>query len=83
MPATAADPEYPEKTGARADGRDLTAEWRAGRPGSAYVWNRDQLLALDLAETSRVLGLFEPSHMQWEAHRARDGAGAATRPVRR
>ena len=70
-----ADPEYPSQTGARADGRDLTQAWTSRSAGSAYVWNREQLEALDLAQTDRLLGLFEPSDMQWEAHRARDAAG--------
>ncbi|MGH0030492.1 MAG: alkaline phosphatase [Myxococcota bacterium] len=75
LPAGAKDPEYPAKTGARRDGRDLTREWLEGRPGSAYVWNQAQFDALDAASASRLLGLFEPSHMRWEAHRPGDGAG--------
>ncbi|MCW5889141.1 MAG: alkaline phosphatase [bacterium] len=75
QPTTAADPEYPERTGTRLDGRDLVGEWQAKRPGSAYVWNREGLLALDLGQATRVLGLFEPSHMQFEDDRARDAAG--------
>ena len=75
LPASARDPEYPDQRGRRADGRDLIATWQAARPGRAYVWNRAQLSALDLAKTQQILGLFEPSHMQYEAERARDAAG--------
>jgi alkaline phosphatase len=75
LPATASDPEYPDQHGRRADGRDLAAEWQRARAGRAYVWNRAQLSALDLAKTSQILGLFEPSHMRYEAERASDGAG--------
>ncbi len=75
LPANARDPEYPDQRGRRADGRDLAAAWQAARPGRAYVWNRAQLAALDLADTPQILGLFEPSHMQYEAERARDAAG--------
>jgi len=75
LPASARDPEYPDQRGKRADGRDLAAAWQAARPGRAYVWNREQLLALDLAKTGQILGLFEPSHMQFESDRARDAAG--------
>jgi alkaline phosphatase len=75
LPADAADPEYPDRRGARGDGRNLVDAWLARSPDAAYVWNRAQLLALDPAGTGPVLGLFEPSHMQWEAHRARDRAG--------
>jgi alkaline phosphatase len=63
------DPEYPHKTGARVDQDDLTKAWRQRNPQGHYVWNRDQFLALDLKNTQRVLGLFEPSHMRYEAER--------------
>lgn len=75
QPATATDPEYPDRKGTRLDGRDLVAEWQAKRPGGAYVWNREALLALDLGKTTRILGLFEPGHMHFEDDRARDAAG--------
>ena len=74
-PGTAADPEYPVQKGARLDGRDLAEEWRQRRPRSAYVWSREQFDAIDPAATARLLGLFEPSHMQFEADRPRDAAG--------
>ncbi len=75
LPRETVDPEYPERHGRRHDGRDLTAEWRARTPGAVYVWNAAQLAALDPARARPVLGLFEPSHMQWEADRAGDAAG--------
>ncbi len=75
LPRSRNDPEYPDQTGSRTDGRDLIEAWRTGSPGSAVVWSRDQLEALDLAGTRRLLGLFEPSHMRWEAHREADPAG--------
>ena len=60
-PASAVDPEYPAQKGARLDGRDLTEEWTKRRPRSAYVWNREQLDAIDPAATDHLLGLFEVS----------------------
>ncbi|SFS16649.1 alkaline phosphatase [Dyella sp. OK004] len=75
MPAGETDPEYANKVGQRLDGRDLIAEWKAKHPGGAYVWNDKQLKALDLAHTPRLLGLFEPSHMNYEHERAKDKAG--------
>jgi alkaline phosphatase len=69
MPATATDPEYPAHPGSRRDGRSLIDEWLAAQPGSTYVWNRDQLAATDPQSTRHLLGLFEPSHMQYEADR--------------
>jgi alkaline phosphatase len=70
------DPEYGTPKGQRKDGRDLTAEWLDTRgPGARYVWNKAQFDALDLRTTEHLLGLFEPSHMQYEADRANDKAG--------
>jgi alkaline phosphatase len=46
-----------------------------GRGGSAFVWNREQLRALELGRTTRVLGLFEPGDMKWEAERRNDRGG--------
>jgi alkaline phosphatase len=76
LPQEVADPEYEGETGRRGDGRDLTEEWleRYG-DDAAYVWNLEQFQALDPATVGPVLGLFEPSHMQYEADRERDAAG--------
>ncbi len=73
IPAASADPEYPEQKGARADGRDLTAEWTAKSTAHAYVWNRADFNAAGADQ--KLLGLFEPDHMQFEADRPDDGAG--------
>lgn len=75
MPAGADDPEYPTRVGQRLDGRDLIGEWTSRHPHGKYVWNAAQLKALDLAKTPRLLGLFEPSHMNYEHERPRDKAG--------
>tara|TARA_B100000953_G_scaffold106502_1_gene87289 strand:+ start:204 stop:1781 length:1578 start_codon:yes stop_codon:yes gene_type:complete len=65
-----ADPEYPGKTGARKDGKDLAATWMAKTQGH-YIWNGAQFAALP-ADGKPVLALFEPSHMQFEADRVED-----------
>jgi alkaline phosphatase len=70
------DPEYPTQKGRRLDGRDLTDEWVKTRGSSAaWVWNKAQFDAIDPARTTHLLGLFEPSHVQYEADRASDPAG--------
>lgn len=69
------DPERPELTGARGDGRDLIAAWQARHPDGVFVWNRDQLAAIRPDEVGPVLGLFESSHLAFEADRARDVGG--------
>lgn len=70
LPKGAADPESGEALGRRLDGRDLTADWLAAGAGRRYVWNRAALeaAAADPA-TTQILGLFESSHMQYEADR--------------
>ena len=73
--ANAPDPEDLGTTGVRFDERDLTADWQERRPGGAFVWNLAQFRALDPLNTTRVLGLFDPSHMEFEIDRAKDTAG--------
>lgn len=67
------DPEYDDKVGLRLDGRDLTSEWLSANPQGAYVWNTEQLRAHRNAP--KLLGLFEPDHMQFEHERPQDPAG--------
>ena len=71
LPATTADPKYPRLTGRRADGRDLIEAWLARYPDEAatYVWNLAGFEAADPKKTDRLLGLFEPSHMQYDVDR--------------
>ncbi|XP_035899102.1 uncharacterized protein LOC118506287 [Anopheles stephensi] len=56
------------KPGYRQDGKNLIEQWKQthetmGR--SQYVWNRDQLLAVDTSSTDYLLGLFESGHMKY------------------
>lgn len=73
LPTQQRDPEYDDKVGARLDGRDLVAEWRARRPDGAYVWNARQLA--NAPAEAPLLGLFDYGHMQFEHDRASDPAG--------
>lgn len=75
MPTEMSDPEYPNKHGARDDGRNLIDEWLAADSNRRYAWNGDtiaQWLAAPEPLSGQLMGLFEPSHMQYEADRARD-----------
>ncbi len=69
---TDVDPEYLDKKGERSD-RNLAAAWAAR--GGAYVWDRKGFSAIDPGSTGPVLGLFEPSNMQFELDREKDPAG--------
>lgn len=71
LATTQADPEY-SVSGARLDGRDLPREWLQSHSNSAYVWNKSQFDRIEPARTEHLLGLFEPSHMQYEADRDDD-----------
>lgn len=68
MPAPQPDPQYAGLIGKRLDKRDLIKEWQA-KPGAAYVWNAQQLAALDTVKTTHLLGLFNPEHMLYEYER--------------
>jgi len=75
LPETAQDPEYPDRTGRRRDGRDLTREWLDGRERAAVVTDLEGFNAIDPATTDHLLGLFEPSHMTFESQRSDDNGG--------
>lgn len=72
LPNTLNDPENTTSKGARKDGRNLTNDWlttRAAFGQSKYVFDRAGYDAATPANTSYLLGLFERSHMQYEADR--------------
>ncbi|MDZ7825853.1 MAG: alkaline phosphatase [Gammaproteobacteria bacterium] len=74
LPSSEADPEQASLHGRRGDGRNLIDEWRTANPGGHWVWNAEQFASIP-EDDGPVLGLFEPSHMQFEADRPRDAAG--------
>lgn len=75
LPDSVADPEAADKMGSRKDGRNLVEEWKAKYNDGAYVWNKAEFDAVNLENTSRLFGLFERSHMRYEADRAKDKGG--------
>ncbi len=77
LPRDGIDPEFGEP-GARLDGRNLTLEWRNRHSNSAYVWNSEQFANIDPARTDHLLGLFQPSHMQYALDTENDEAGEPT-----
>ncbi len=66
------DPEYPETTGRRQDERDLIVAWTAKSDDHQVIHTGDAFAATNFDSDVRVLGLFEPSHMQYELDRAGD-----------
>ncbi|WP_417760852.1 alkaline phosphatase [Shewanella sp.] len=73
LPNTVVDGEG--RNGRRADGNDLTSAWTTSYSNAAYVWNKTEFDAVDTASVDHLLGLFESSHMQYEADRADDVGG--------
>jgi len=74
LPNTAFDPEYTTTKGRRTDGRNLITEFTT-KFGGEYVWNKAQFDAINPVATTKLLGLFEPSHMQYEYDRPADTSG--------
>ncbi|QYJ88937.1 alkaline phosphatase [Shewanella halotolerans] len=73
IPNTVTDGE--NKKGQRKDGMDLTKAWVENFDNAAYVWNSEEFDAIDVANTDHLLGLFNSSHMEYEADRADDVGG--------
>lgn len=61
--------------GDRTDGRDLTAEWKTAYADGVYVNTKAEFDAVDPETTGHLFGLFNESHMQYEADRHNDIAG--------
>lgn len=74
LPNTAFDPEYTTTAGRRTDSRNLVNEFQS-KFAANYVYDKAGFDAIDPATTTRLLGLFEPSHMKYEQDRATDTAG--------
>lgn len=64
------DPQIAGRQGERLDGRDLTKEWLKKNPGSDYVWNKQQLAAIDPKKTKHLLGLFDTTHLEFDKDRS-------------
>lgn len=61
--------------GDRTDGRDLTAEWQTAYANGKYIFDQAGFDAIDTENTERVFGLFNESHMHYEADRNNDISG--------
>lgn len=61
--------------GDRTDGRNLVTEWTTMYQNGSYVMDQTGFDAIDTEKTERLFGLFNESHMQYEADRSNDIAG--------
>lgn len=73
IPNTFTDEEG--KTGKRTDGMNLIDSWKAKYAVGSYVYDQAGFDALSADSTTKVLGLFNSSHMEYEADRVNDIAG--------
>jgi alkaline phosphatase len=69
LPSTMTDPEYANQKGDRSDGRNLMDEWKTKRPNRTTVFDKAGFDAFDWNGPGQILGLFEPSHMQYDLDR--------------
>ncbi len=69
FPEGVEDPEQPSRKGTRTDDRNLVDEWLRAGNDRVYVTSLEEFSAVDFDSEVRVLGLFEPSHMQYELDR--------------
>ncbi len=74
MPASLMDPETGEPAGARLDDQNLTDVWTA-KPGHTFIYDKAGFDETDFSSDVKVMGLFQPSHMQYELDREEDIAG--------
>jgi alkaline phosphatase len=75
LPVETADPEDAGKTGERTDKRDLTREWVSKDNNHVVVYDKAGFDNVDIKSGAKILGLFERSHMKYEADRAKDTKG--------
>jgi alkaline phosphatase len=76
LPDHANDPEDEGRKGTRKDGQDLTKAWTDRYSSSgAVVWSKEQFDNVNVTNTKHLLGLFDRSHMEYEADRGKDKAG--------
>ncbi len=74
-PRNLADLEDAGKTGERDDQRNLTQEWVSNYDNAAFVWNKEQFENINVSNTDHLLGLFDRSHMEYNADRNKDIGG--------
>ncbi|MGB2102732.1 MAG: alkaline phosphatase [Porticoccaceae bacterium] len=70
LPEKSANVESQGSTsGQRPDGRNLIAEWRRQYPNGVYMDSRADFDSLDFNKAERVFGLFNKTHLRFDANR--------------
>ncbi|XP_055322250.1 membrane-bound alkaline phosphatase isoform X2 [Sitodiplosis mosellana] len=63
LPKTTTD--FDGYEGERADGKDLIEEWKKGKPNAKVLYDKRDFDSLDIENTDFALGLFAPSHLDF------------------
>lgn len=63
------------KSGKRKDKRNLINEWQVNNTNGVVVQTQGEFDSIDTDSTSKLLGLFNSSHMRYEADRSNDVSG--------
>jgi len=69
LPVDIVDPEG--KNGKRKDGQNLIEKWQSQHPDGQYVYDQKGFESIS-SDAKKVFGLFESSHMKYEADRRGD-----------
>lgn len=63
LPMEPIDPD----TCVRNDGKNLVEYWEGNNPDGKVVTNTEQLFSVDIANTSKILGIFATNHLPYHA----------------
>lgn len=63
LPMEPIDPD----TCVRSDGKNLVEYWEGNNPDGKVVTNTEQLFSVDIANTSKILGIFATNHLPYHA----------------
>lgn len=63
LPMEPIDPD----TCVRGDGKNLAEYWEGNNPDGRVVTNTEQLFSVDIANTSKILGIFATNHLPYHA----------------
>ena len=61
---------YGQERGERTDSLNLIQQWQTQYPDGQFVFDEAGLDALDINQQTRLMGLFNNSHLQYEAQRS-------------
>lgn len=59
--------KFDKGTCVRNDGRNLAETWLENNPDGKLVTELDELMSVDIGSTSKIMGIFAPSHLPYRA----------------